>query len=237
LSYDDLLAMPKTIVSADLSCYGNLISNGVWGGTKLSDLLNQAGIDPSVTTIDFTAQDGYSINIPINTAMRSDIIVAYEVDGIQLNEILRLVVPEANGNIWIAMITSIRMSLSSIDQVQLENNRQSIINQHQSLFNATIQSTQQSESIIQTQPNFRSNETIAEPTTTPTNVTMPYSEQKTVGQQQVVRSFDFVYWVLLGVVIAAIVMVFEVYSRKKTHLKNIKYLQSIHIHCHNDITS
>jgi len=84
----------------------------------LPDLLNQAGIDPSVATVDFIAQDGYSVSIPINTAMRSDIIVAYDLDSAQLNEVLRLVVPEANGNIWIARITSINMSISSVDQVQ-----------------------------------------------------------------------------------------------------------------------
>jgi hypothetical protein len=33
---------------------------------------------------------------------------------------------------------------------------------------------------------------------------VPWSEQKTVCQQDVVLSFDFVYWVFLGVGIAAI---------------------------------
>ena len=87
------------------------------GGIKLSDLLNQIGIDQSVATIDFTAQDGYLVSMPINTAMGSDIIVAYDLEGAQLKGALRLVVPEANGNIWIARITSIKMSLSSVDQV------------------------------------------------------------------------------------------------------------------------
>jgi DMSO/TMAO reductase YedYZ molybdopterin-dependent catalytic subunit len=223
LAYDDLLAMPKTIVSADLLCYGNRISIGAWGGVKLSDLLNQTGIDQSVATIDFTAQDGYSVSIPINTAMRSDIIVAYDLDGAQLNELLRLVVPEANGNIWIAMIISINMSISSVDQAQSTTIGQSVINQYQSIFKAPVQTPQQSESIVQTQPILLSNKTIIEPTTTPTNVTMPRSEQKTASQQDVVLSFDFVYWFLLGVGIAAFVAGFVVYAQKKTHLNNIKY--------------
>jgi hypothetical protein len=215
LTYDDLLAMPKTIVSAELSCYGNLISNGDWGGIKLSDILNQAGIDQTVATIDFTAEDGYSVSIPINTAMGSDIIVAYDLNGAQLNEVLRLIVPEANGNIWIARITSIKMSISSVDQVQSGNSEQNIINQYRSRFNATIQFPQQSESIVQTQPILPSNQTIVEPTS-PTNVTVTRSEQKTAAQQDVVPSFNFVYWVLLGVGIATVTAGFMVCWRKKT---------------------
>jgi len=52
---------------------------------------------------------------------------------------------------------------------------------------------------------------------------VPRSEPKTAGQQDVVRSFDFVYLVLLGVGVAAVVVGFVVYWRKKTLPNNIKY--------------
>jgi hypothetical protein len=45
---------------------------------------------------------------------------------------------------------------------------------------------------------------------------MPQSEQKIAGQQNVIPSFDFVYWVLLGVVLTAVAVGFVVYRRKKT---------------------
>lgn len=109
------------------------------------------------------------------------------------------------------------------------------INKYQSIFKATVQIPQQSASIVQTQPIFPSNKTIVEPTS-PTNVTVPRSEQKTVGQQNVVLSFDFVYWVFLGVGIATIVVGLVVYWRKKTLPNNIKYLESIHLYCRCDIT-
>jgi hypothetical protein len=67
--------MPKSTVSADLSCYGNLISSGVWGGVRLSELLNLAVIDPLVVGKELTAQDGYLVNIPINTAMRQTLLL------------------------------------------------------------------------------------------------------------------------------------------------------------------
>jgi DMSO/TMAO reductase YedYZ molybdopterin-dependent catalytic subunit len=216
LTYDDLLAMPKTIVSADLSCYGILISSGAWGGVKLSDLLNQARIDPSVATIDFAAQDGYSVSTPINTAMRTDIIIAYDLDGAPLTEVLRLVVPEANGNIWIARITSINMSISSVDQAQSGTTGESIINQYQTQINTTVKTPQTQETQVQTQPTVPSNKTIVEPTTSPTSVNVPRSEQKIAAQQDVVFSFDFVNWILLGVGIAVVAAGFVVYRRKKT---------------------
>jgi hypothetical protein len=50
--------MPKTIVNANLLCYGLLIALGDWGGVKLSYLLNQAGLDTSVESINFARQTG-----------------------------------------------------------------------------------------------------------------------------------------------------------------------------------
>ncbi len=32
LTYDQLKALPKTIVNSDLYCYGNLVTSGDWGG-------------------------------------------------------------------------------------------------------------------------------------------------------------------------------------------------------------
>jgi DMSO/TMAO reductase YedYZ molybdopterin-dependent catalytic subunit len=203
--------MPKTIVSADLSCYGNLISSGAWGGVKLVDILNQAGIDPSVATVDFTAQDGYSVSIPINTAMRTDIIIAYDLDGAPLTEVLRLVVPEANGNVWIAKITSISMSISPVDQVQSGTSGQSIIDQYQAIINTTTPAPQQLQHRVEIQPIIPSNETTIEPATNPTIVTIPQSEQKSGVQENSVFSFEFI-WVLLGVVVVAS---FVFYCRKK----------------------
>lgn len=222
LSYDDLLAMPKTTVSADLLCYGNLIFSGAWGGVRLSDLLNLAVIDPSVVAIDFTAQDGYSVSIPINTAMRSDTIVAYDLDGSQLSEVLRLVVPEANGNIWIAKITSIEMSISSVDQLQSGTSGQSITNQYQAIVNTTTPAPPQLQPQVETQPIVPSNETTNEPVTPPTIVMVPQTEQKIAEQMDSIAPFEFVL-VFLGAVVLVVVVGFVFYKRKKTQPQNIKY--------------
>jgi DMSO/TMAO reductase YedYZ molybdopterin-dependent catalytic subunit len=112
LTLDDLAAMPNTTEYAELYCYGALVTSGYWTGVRLGLLLQQAGLDQQVVSIDFYAQDGYQTNLPTETAMRDDVIVAYEKDGQPLSETLRLVIPGVNGNLWIAMITSITASTS-----------------------------------------------------------------------------------------------------------------------------
>ena len=117
-SYDQLLAMPESNVSAAEYCYGSLVTSGNWGGVSLSYLLQQAGLDPAVASVAFQASDGYAVSIPLQEAIQSDVIIAYQLNDSPLSEGLRLVVPEENGNIWIAMITSITMSTSVVSVSQ-----------------------------------------------------------------------------------------------------------------------
>jgi DMSO/TMAO reductase YedYZ molybdopterin-dependent catalytic subunit len=117
-TYDQLLAMPLSDVSAPLYCYGILRTNGDWQGVSLSYLLQQVGVDSSVASLDFLASDGYKVNIPMQLAIQPDVIIAYERDGLMLSEGLRLVLPEENGNMWIAAITSISMSTIPMDLSQ-----------------------------------------------------------------------------------------------------------------------
>ena len=44
LSLSDLMAMPKTIVDAELLCFGRSIKDGSWGGVQLGFLLEAAGL-------------------------------------------------------------------------------------------------------------------------------------------------------------------------------------------------
>jgi DMSO/TMAO reductase YedYZ molybdopterin-dependent catalytic subunit len=118
LSMSDLAAMPKSTVYADLYCYGTIVTSGNWGGVNLAFLLNTAGLNQDTATIQFRAADGYSINLPMQDAMQQNVIIAYEKDDQPLSEVLRLVVPMANGNIWISMITSISQSNVPVSEPQ-----------------------------------------------------------------------------------------------------------------------
>ncbi len=118
LSYAQLLEMPKTVVNADLYCNGALLTYGNWGGVLLSQLLTQAQVTPEVSSIQFVATDGYGVAIPIDLAMQPQLIIAYEKDGIPLNDGLRLIVPGANGAVWISGIVSVTMSTNGADYPQ-----------------------------------------------------------------------------------------------------------------------
>ncbi len=114
LTLQDIQALPKTTVTAQLSCYGTPLQYGEWTGVKLSELINQTESDPTIVSVNLYAQDGYTVSIPLNLAIQPDVIVAYERNNTPLSEGLRLVVPPANGAIWIAMITSISTSTTPL---------------------------------------------------------------------------------------------------------------------------
>ena len=49
--YNQLLAVPKTTVSANLFCYGDLFTNDDRGGVSLSYILQQVGLDPALDSV------------------------------------------------------------------------------------------------------------------------------------------------------------------------------------------
>ncbi len=115
-TFTQILAMPKTVVNSDLYCDGALVTYGDWSGVLLSYLLTQAQANASeVGSVRFEASDGYQVIIPNKLAMEPQIIVAYELNDQPLVEGLRLIVPDANGAVWIAQITFITVSTSGAD--------------------------------------------------------------------------------------------------------------------------
>jgi hypothetical protein len=112
LTVADLAAMPTTTEYAELHCYYTLVASGDWTGVRLGLLLEQAGYNLEAVSVEFHASDGYQINLETWIALRDDVIVAYQLNDQALPEVLRLVIPGANGNLWIAMITSITVDES-----------------------------------------------------------------------------------------------------------------------------
>jgi DMSO/TMAO reductase YedYZ molybdopterin-dependent catalytic subunit len=110
LTFNELIAMPRSTVYADLECYGRLVASGNWAGVRLRFVLEKVEFDQQAMSVKFYAEDGYAIDLSITDAMREDVIIAYEKDEELLPETLRLVLPGANGDRWIAMITHIAVS-------------------------------------------------------------------------------------------------------------------------------
>ena len=110
LSLADMQNLPKTTVNMSLFCVdfpNYVVAQGSWTGVSLSLLLDQAGFSAEAIKVAFYARDGYSTDLTVETARRSDVILAYERDGISLPEALRLVVPGKWGYKWISQISDI----------------------------------------------------------------------------------------------------------------------------------
>ena len=89
LSYTDLLTLPRVEQYHTLECIsnevgGNLISNGLFTGTHLSDLLNHAGIQAGASEMIFHAADGYSDSLHLSQALHPDALIVYLLDGLPL---------------------------------------------------------------------------------------------------------------------------------------------------------
>jgi DMSO/TMAO reductase YedYZ molybdopterin-dependent catalytic subunit len=111
LTFDDLLAMPTSTVYAPLYCVGlpsTPLAEGDWTGVRLGYILEQAGVSPGAIKVAFYADDGFATDLPLATAMRDDVILAYERDGEPL-ERKQLVVPCKWGYKWIREPTHIEL--------------------------------------------------------------------------------------------------------------------------------
>jgi DMSO/TMAO reductase YedYZ molybdopterin-dependent catalytic subunit len=110
LTLADIEAMPQTTVYGTIVCVdfpNETVAQGNWTGVRLWFLLEAAGVSANATKVAFFAIDGYSTDLTVETAMRGDVIVAYQRDGVSLGETLRLVVPGKWGYKWISLVTGI----------------------------------------------------------------------------------------------------------------------------------
>ena len=86
LTYDGLRAMPAVEQYVTLECIsnevgGDLVSNALWKGVRLSDILEIAVVGPGAQDVSFEAWDGYDESVSLSKAMSGEVMVAYEMNG------------------------------------------------------------------------------------------------------------------------------------------------------------
>ena len=113
LNITQIMSMPNSTVYAELYCYGAYVTGGNWTGVNLRLLIDFVEADQNAMSLGFSATDGYNRAIPIAEATQENVIIAYEFNGSPLPETLRLVLPGANGEFWVAMINHIVVSTNS----------------------------------------------------------------------------------------------------------------------------
>ncbi len=89
LTYQELLALPMHQQYETLECISNEVgggymSNALWEGVRLSDLLQRAGVKNGAIKIAFYAADDYSDSIPLAKALEADILLAVRMNGATL---------------------------------------------------------------------------------------------------------------------------------------------------------
>jgi len=112
LTFEELVAMPTSTVNAELYCVDaprHVLAKGNWTGVRLGLIMEKAGVCSEAVKAAFYAGDGFTTGLTVATAMREDIILAYEKDGEALPEKLRLVVPGKWGYKWISQLVHIEL--------------------------------------------------------------------------------------------------------------------------------
>ncbi|MGD9578063.1 MAG: molybdopterin-dependent oxidoreductase [Syntrophorhabdus sp.] len=87
ITWNRLLSMPKAVADARLTSVTRFSVRGLWGGVKISDILNDVKASPKVKYVRFwSVKKIYDTSIPIDVALREKTLVAYEFDGEYLEE-------------------------------------------------------------------------------------------------------------------------------------------------------
>lgn len=112
LSWSDLLALPQVEDEQDFHCVTGWSRMDLrFGGVRLETALALAQPRPEATHVLLHAHDGYTTNLPLEEALKDDVLLAHTVDGAPLSTEhggpCRVVTPQLyawKGAKWIARI-------------------------------------------------------------------------------------------------------------------------------------
>jgi DMSO/TMAO reductase YedYZ molybdopterin-dependent catalytic subunit len=115
----DLVGFKPTTQETTLMCISNgldagLMSNAVWKGLPLHDLLDQAGVLSGAARVRLHGVDNYTDTIPLEKAMEPTTLLAYEMNGVPLPDRhgypLRMIVPGYFGEKNVKWLTRIEVT-------------------------------------------------------------------------------------------------------------------------------
>jgi DMSO/TMAO reductase YedYZ molybdopterin-dependent catalytic subunit len=82
LSWDDIQTLPTVEIRADMHCvtrWTNL--DNAWDGVALKSLLDEARIRPGARFVLFHCDGGYTSSVPLDLALRDDVVLALKHGG------------------------------------------------------------------------------------------------------------------------------------------------------------
>jgi DMSO/TMAO reductase YedYZ molybdopterin-dependent catalytic subunit len=112
LSWEDLLALPQEDVDADFHCVtGWSILDVAFRGVRLETVLALARPTADATHVMLHGYDGYSTNLPLEEALKPDVLLCHAIDGKPVPAArggpVRVVVPQLwawKGAKWVSRI-------------------------------------------------------------------------------------------------------------------------------------
>lgn len=82
LSWDDLQALPQATEASDFHCVTTWSKMDLeWTGVRLCDALALARPTDAAEFVLFHAYDGYTTNLPLTEALKSDVLLGHTVEG------------------------------------------------------------------------------------------------------------------------------------------------------------
>jgi DMSO/TMAO reductase YedYZ molybdopterin-dependent catalytic subunit len=117
--FQDLTGFKPTTQETTLMCISNgldagLMSNAIWKGVPLRDLLDRAGVISGAARVRLQAVDNYTDTMPLEKAMEPTTLLAYEMNGAPLPDRhgypLRAIVPGYFGEKNVKWLTRIELA-------------------------------------------------------------------------------------------------------------------------------
>ena len=84
LQYDELRCLPKVTAAPPLKCSGifeDWVDTATWSGVTFAEVLKLAGPLPEAKTLTMVSADGYKVTVDLETAMKPENYLAYELEG------------------------------------------------------------------------------------------------------------------------------------------------------------
>jgi DMSO/TMAO reductase YedYZ molybdopterin-dependent catalytic subunit len=111
-TWEDFMALPQTEDTSDFHCVTSWSRlNNHWKGVKFAEIAKQSEVLPNAKYVFFKAYDGYSTNLPLEEAMKDDVLLVHEWEGEPLTKEhgapLRMITPQLyawKGAKWIGEI-------------------------------------------------------------------------------------------------------------------------------------
>jgi DMSO/TMAO reductase YedYZ molybdopterin-dependent catalytic subunit len=102
LTWQQLLALPKTVMTADFHCVTQWSRlENTWEGVRTQDVAKLIKLHPEASYVMVHCYGGYSTNIPLEDFLEENVLFAYRHDGKELSADhggpLRLVIPHLYG--------------------------------------------------------------------------------------------------------------------------------------------